>query len=254
MTGRHSYDRFGLAVKVFAVIVAIGFVYLQEYLYALFALPVFLLDVCIPRINRSDAFVNLFKLFLLCQGIGLWYLNSSRFFDTSAHELEAVYATQKEFGWKNASTMLRGIGQRTLHSFVNNAIDKLIVGGVSRTYYQGEVFPVTLSPSSDYPMNKLSRELLNATFGDLYAVDFPDLQYYTKEHVQASFPRIFKTEMPAGGFEPRFKNPCWEHAGESNGHSKYKKLECLPYAYILGQPKSGTSDLYERLKGHGDIM
>ena len=30
-------------------------------------------------------------------------------------------------------------------------------------------------------------------------------------------------------------------------------LACLPYAYVLGQPKSGTSDLYERLRLHKNI-
>ena len=30
-------------------------------------------------------------------------------------------------------------------------------------------------------------------------------------------------------------------------------LHCLPYAYVLGQPKCGTSDLFERLKMHHEI-
>jgi hypothetical protein len=30
-------------------------------------------------------------------------------------------------------------------------------------------------------------------------------------------------------------------------------LACLPYAYILGQPKCGTTDLFDRLRRHPDI-
>lgn len=253
MFGRGPVDRFGLAVKVVAVLSVIGFIYLQEYLYALFALPVFALDICVPKIYRGDSFVNLFKLFLLCQGIGLWYLNSIDFFQAPALDMEQVYSVQKEYGWRNASTMLRGIGQRTIHSLQNSIVEKLMVADSVHQSYRGEVFPVTVSPSSLYPMNPLSRMLLNATFGDLPAVDFPDLQYYTKQHVQESYPTLF-SELPAS-FDPRFKNPCWERKSIDGVVSvEDNRLVCLPYAYVLGQPKSGTSDLFERLKEHNDIM
>lgn len=34
---------------------------------------------------------------------------------------------------------------------------------------------------------------------------------------------------------------------------KQYRLRCLPYFYILGQPKCGTTDLYARLSHHPDI-
>jgi len=46
------------------------------------------------------------------------------------------------------------------------------------------------------------------------------------------------------------KNPCWYE----NDDDESKHVECLPYAYILGQPKCGTSNLYEHLKKHPEII
>ncbi|XP_058650449.1 carbohydrate sulfotransferase 15 isoform X2 [Onychostoma macrolepis] len=34
---------------------------------------------------------------------------------------------------------------------------------------------------------------------------------------------------------------------------KLQRLRCLPYFYIIGQPKCGTTDLYERLRLHPDV-
>ena len=42
-------------------------------------------------------------------------------------------------------------------------------------------------------------------------------------------------------FLESFKNPCWFGAGN---------LSCLPYFYLLGYPKCGTTKLYNLLKIH----
>ncbi|XP_051771552.1 carbohydrate sulfotransferase 15-like [Ctenopharyngodon idella] len=36
-------------------------------------------------------------------------------------------------------------------------------------------------------------------------------------------------------------------------NGKLQRLRCLPYFYIIGQPKCGTTDLYERLRLHPDV-
>ncbi|KAK9965998.1 hypothetical protein ABG768_005052 [Culter alburnus] len=36
-------------------------------------------------------------------------------------------------------------------------------------------------------------------------------------------------------------------------NGKLQRLRCLPYFYIVGQPKCGTTDLYERLRLHPDV-
>ena len=45
------------------------------------------------------------------------------------------------------------------------------------------------------------------------------------------------------------KNPCWF---EWNG--KKDILKCVPYFYIAGVPKAGTSDLFNRVRGHPSVM
>jgi hypothetical protein len=95
-----------------------------------------------------------------------------------------------------------------------------------------------------HEINLDSVKVIDSIFdGNLLPVSFPDLRYRTSEEVRSQLAKVF-TELPTKGFDPKLKNPCWNH----NEH-----LQCLPYSYILGQPKCGTSDLYERLKRHPDI-
>ncbi|XP_056433799.1 carbohydrate sulfotransferase 15-like isoform X1 [Gadus chalcogrammus] len=88
-------------------------------------------------------------------------------------------------------------------------------------------------------------------------------------------------------FLPGLKNPCWyeEYTGNNTsdpyGNNKYEfskrfrtllkflrnsfrehlfhwdgklyRTRCLPYFYIIGQPKCGTTDLYDRLRMHPDV-
>lgn len=89
-------------------------------------------------------------------------------------------------------------------------------------------------------------------------------------------------------FLPNSKNPCWyeEYKGNTttdpyatNSYALYSKrfrtifdylrkvfwnhlyhykdkhyrLRCLPHFYIIGQPKCGTTDLYDRLRLHPDV-
>ncbi|XP_061562092.1 carbohydrate sulfotransferase 15-like [Phycodurus eques] len=89
-------------------------------------------------------------------------------------------------------------------------------------------------------------------------------------------------------FLPGFRNPCWyeEYAGDvtsdpyrTNLYARYARsfrtvfrhlrstfrkhllsrdgkllrIRCLPYFYIIGQPKCGTTDLYDRLRLHPDV-
>jgi hypothetical protein len=88
-----------------------------------------------------------------------------------------------------------------------------------------------------------------------------DLADPTPEEVRATHPRLFDG-LPEGGFLPQYKNPCWETGGGGGGgggggdggRRPREQLECLPYAYILGLPKCGSSDLWERLNKHEMIL
>ena len=74
----------------------------------------------------------------------------------------------------------------------------------------------------------------------------PDLRYRSREEVRQGLERVFQ-ELPSSGFLSSYRNPCWhEHDGDA-------QFYCLPYAYILGQPKCGTTDLFSRLGHHPQV-
>lgn len=49
----------------------------------------------------------------------------------------------------------------------------------------------------------------------------------------------------------RLRNTFREHLILRNG--KLYRMRCLPYFYIIGQPKCGTTDLYDRLRLRPDV-
>ncbi|KAL5004632.1 hypothetical protein ScPMuIL_018088 [Solemya velum] len=51
-------------------------------------------------------------------------------------------------------------------------------------------------------------------------------------------------------FLPEYKNPCWYVYKEDQS----PMLRCLPYFYVLGMEKSGTTDLYATLIKHPHIV
>ncbi|XP_064601113.1 carbohydrate sulfotransferase 15-like [Liolophura sinensis] len=64
---------------------------------------------------------------------------------------------------------------------------------------------------------------------------------------------------PPVAFLPNFKNPCWI---ERVSRFRYDKVDgnfkgeirCLPYFFVAGFPKCGTTDLYRRLALHPQIQ
>ncbi|XP_078616278.1 carbohydrate sulfotransferase 15-like [Branchiostoma floridae x Branchiostoma japonicum] len=71
-------------------------------------------------------------------------------------------------------------------------------------------------------------------------------------------PRIFSALPKA--FLSDYKNPCWfEKAKETGldpqGRARVSfRLRCLPYFYIIGMQKCGTTDLYYRITQHPDVV
>ena len=114
--------------------------------------------------------------------------------------------------------------------------------------------PRALLPPLTY---NTSTELIRKVFGELPKSDFDDLRYRSSSEVQASLTTIFQELPKDAGFLPGYKNPCWfRNTGGKDPDTGIDepaltpKLVCLPYVYLLGQPKCGTSDLYERLINH----
>jgi hypothetical protein len=51
-------------------------------------------------------------------------------------------------------------------------------------------------------------------------------------------------------FLKNFKSPCWKPAEKSSWEPP---IRCLPYFYLIGAPKSGTTDMHRRLIKHPEI-
>ncbi|XP_060594940.1 carbohydrate sulfotransferase 15-like, partial [Ruditapes philippinarum] len=47
-----------------------------------------------------------------------------------------------------------------------------------------------------------------------------------------------------------YRNPCWE---EHSRVMNTTRVRCLPYFYLVGAPKCGTTDLFRRLRAHPQI-
>ncbi|KAJ8030517.1 Carbohydrate sulfotransferase 15 [Holothuria leucospilota] len=60
-------------------------------------------------------------------------------------------------------------------------------------------------------------------------------------------PDIF--DMVPSKFETGLKNPCWRSRGDQNW-----ELHCLPYFFLIGMPKCGTSDLWHKIIQHPQVM
>lgn len=113
--------------------------------------------------------------------------------------------------------------------------------------------------------------------------------FFRKSFNATCFPRLFQLfSVVPRKFLPGVKNPCWyeEYTGnitsdpyQTNLYAHYSRrfrsmfqrlrntfrehlilrdgklyrMRCLPYFYIIGQPKCGTTDLYDRLRLRPDV-
>ncbi|XP_019629578.1 PREDICTED: carbohydrate sulfotransferase 15-like [Branchiostoma belcheri] len=84
---------------------------------------------------------------------------------------------------------------------------------------------------------------------------------------ELSVPRKVFSALPRT-FLPDYKNPCWYeevNKKDVNPLERWQKrvlhngtrhflFRCLPYFYIIGMPKCGTTDLYYRICKHPDVF
>ncbi|XP_057237192.1 carbohydrate sulfotransferase 15 [Malurus melanocephalus] len=139
---------------------------------------------------------------------------------------------------------------------------------------------INISYVKDYPSIKLIIDTITSKI-EFTVRQRPDLEELRKQE-----PHMFSV-IP-NKFLPNSKNPCWyeEYRGNTttdpyatNSYALYSKrfriifdylrkvfwnhlyhykdkhyrLRCLPHFYIIGQPKCGTTDLYDRLRLHPDV-
>lgn len=59
------------------------------------------------------------------------------------------------------------------------------------------------------------------------------------------FKIIFQSQITQKLWNSQYKSPCYHREGT---------LRCLPYFLVIGFPKCGTTDLFERMKHHPEFI
>ncbi|XP_053402557.1 carbohydrate sulfotransferase 15-like [Mercenaria mercenaria] len=65
---------------------------------------------------------------------------------------------------------------------------------------------------------------------------------YEEDHIQRQ-----QYDKQNSTFLPKYRSPCWY---DQAGDNKTTHLKCLPYFYLIGAPKCGTTDLQSRMIAH----
>ncbi len=119
--------------------------------------------------------------------------------------------------------------------------------------------------STDTSITIAAKDIIQTAVGALLPPsDHSEFRYRQREEVRERYAHLFEG-LPENGFRSDLKNPCWEINPEAyidiipmvTEKKKPESVEestlCLPYVYLLGQPKCGTSDLFERIRAHPEV-
>eukprot|EP01038_Epipyxis_sp_PR26KG_P008159 gene8159-11043_t len=243
-------------LQTIAILFAVLMWYEQQYAISVaIVIPLFMVDILLkffingkPYASVIGTIGNILKLLLLIQLLMVFLLTTnSLFFDAIKNPLlgnqinQAVLKQKHELFEDNIEQtpskhdpLINKKMHENSRDVSNNKkpmIDKIapLLHLNPRKALENEIHPS-------------SHALLASLFGEIIHVHHPDLEYRSSKLIKSRLPRIFN-ELPADiSFDKNLKNPCWV---DDEG-----AMQCLPYAYVLGQPKCGTSDLYERLKRH----
>jgi hypothetical protein len=242
---------------------------------AVLALVPLLGDFIVKRTDKKAATVV--RAMLLFQTLMLWILLPWAVFDWSTLDAEVLAGPRVVNIIRSASSIAATTAttETNIASLVSLArLPNLRSGPDSSS----DRIPAWMPPQ--YPEPRVaatpgryrSYEEISRVFGALPISDAPDLKYRPPGEVRSKHSRIF-AEFPSTGFDDSYRNPCWLHEPDPSWREAVAKeksrlrrghnageiesgpvLSCLPAAYLLGQPKCGTSDLFERLSRHEDIV
>lgn len=236
---QQSHSFFSTALKAVLTLVALYCLYIHYWVGIFIVVPVFFVDYLISKV-RTDTVGTLFKVFILFQGLLIWYIASNNFFRSSP--LSASEASSSLL--KNS--MKFNIQYIDRSRELPSSGGELVEVSASERLSTAVIFPSKMTEMQE--INSLSADLIDRVLGPLFGTDFPDLKVFTEKEIHNKYPTIF-SDLPDKWIAD-FKNPCWSADKDRPAGG----LACLPYAYVLGQPKCGTSDLFERIKLHQQIV
>lgn len=208
------------------------------------------------QIFQKSYIVWIIKLFIIIQGLTLYlFLHSSVLEEGSVKTLTYSVLPTKYFEESSVLNFRENFKENTKKFTDLMNIQQLLPGSKLKSKPPPADSP-TDSPAdhSSSSLPSSSQKILSGVSPALLSLgiasDFPDLKYRSPEEVRYKYPLIFQ-ELKSNNlsrnplpFLSGYKNPCLD---------LYGSRHCLPYAIILGQPKCGTSDLFERIKAHPDV-
>lgn len=254
-------DKTGLLIQGVTVLLSLYILYSGQWAGLLLLIPAVLVD-CVLKGPKREALTNPIKILLLFQGVMVWIVMS-----TQSSTIQLFKESDNVFS-KTTNIVARSpqseyFGHRPVVDHSPTLNKNIVLNNNNADIARANNMVPDDQRLSD-TVSADSLEIIQKAFDGsvVPVVDFPDLKYRPREEVRQQLRRVFE-EIPAEGFKSGYKNPCWnfnpndypletvEHTEQVGGVAM--GVACLPYVYVLGQPKCGTSDLFERLKRHPDI-
>lgn len=250
-------EMIGWLIQGVTVTLSLYVLYTGQLAGLLLLVPAVLVD-CVLKGPKREAVASAVKILILLQGITVWVVMSNH--DSIFTSTDSVLTSTKNIVNPSVDAAFQRLNQKSQHLPLKRQLDTTIPENILAAAGDGDHGDRTL----DDVTNRESLQLLKGVYGGslIPMVNYPDLKYRPREEVQTRLERVF-SELPQGGFKPNYKNPCWNFAVEDYPYEtvehkekiggETKGIACLPYVYVLGQPKCGTSDLFERMKRHPDV-
>eukprot|EP00601_Ochromonadales_sp_CCMP2298_P032830 CAMPEP_0173373850 /NCGR_PEP_ID=MMETSP1144-20121109/28732_1 /TAXON_ID=483371 /ORGANISM="non described non described, Strain CCMP2298" /LENGTH=193 /DNA_ID=CAMNT_0014326081 /DNA_START=53 /DNA_END=630 /DNA_ORIENTATION=- len=172
-------------VNVVAGVIVVCLLATGHWQLTLCFLPVFLIDLCVSA-RKHGMLVGVFKAFLLCQSLALWYLNAYNVFQ-AVGDIRDAPVMQNTDTHPHTRTHMRPSALR------GDPDSPMGFGGLGELdIFKGQLFPVKvthpalrlwgsdqggdLGQKEGMEQVKASRALLKRILGPLPESDFPDLK------------------------------------------------------------------------------
>lgn len=243
------FERIGKSIQSVCIVMSIYIVYCGQYLGLITLISTILIDFVLP-IKKASRIYLAIKIFLLFQVIMVYLL----LLDTQSL---STLSTISELRGSMITSSLRAT--TTMHQRKVLIENNDLIRNSRIVNNNDNILPYDVYSRMDNTTLNVFLRVFNLRKNFPPVVNFPDLQYHSPCEIKRKLKGLFD-DLPShnnnnnhynnDGFLSGFKNPCWYKTDDYDG---VQNLICLPYAYILGQPKCGTSDLFERLKSHPDV-
>ena len=93
----------------------------------------------------------------------------------------------------------------------------------------------------------LHRSPLKTCWWEIYTVFHRKFIRHSSYH---SVTQVFDKVPPPDEFLKDYKSPCWQRSSPDHAD----RVQCLPYFYLAGMPKCGTTDIWAKTNSHNGVF